>query len=142
MAFEGLSAETIEVLVFAANEASRQDHVEIGTDHLLIGLLLAKKSVVAKTLTSAGLNVEAVRNRLIGERKPKVTATHSPELTAIIDQAAGEARNLNSQFMCPEHLLLAICFDSSCRANKALAANDLRGHDVSSALLKALNKGI
>lgn len=66
-----LSMAAKRVLAFAADESSRLKHPHIGTEHLLLGLLLEEASVAADLLRGMGLSVEKVRDDLV---KPRVGA--------------------------------------------------------------------
>jgi ATP-dependent Clp protease ATP-binding subunit ClpC len=55
------SAETVEALQFAAEEADRLLHKDIGPEHLLLGLLRAEGSLAASVLISLGLRIQDVR---------------------------------------------------------------------------------
>ena len=59
-----LSHECKRVLAFAAEEAERLSHKHIGTEHLLLGLLLRHDCVAAEILRGLGLSVEKVREDL------------------------------------------------------------------------------
>ena len=55
------SPETKNVLHFAVQEADRLQHREIGTAHLLLGLLREERSVAASILNDRGLRLASVR---------------------------------------------------------------------------------
>ena len=55
------SASCERALQYAAEEADRESHKYIGTDHLLLGLLREERSVAADVLTAKGLRIEAIR---------------------------------------------------------------------------------
>ena len=55
------SPETKRVLEFAGQEADRLGHGDIGTEHLLLGLLRGETSVAGEILTARGLRLDRVR---------------------------------------------------------------------------------
>ena len=59
------SAAAKRVLQHAAQEADRLSHDYIGTEHLLLGLLREQGSVAADVLTSRGLRLDRVRERIV-----------------------------------------------------------------------------
>ena len=68
------SAAAKHVLEHAAQEADRLSHDYIGTEHLLLGLLREQGSLAADVLTSRGLQLDRVRERIVeflsdGERR-------------------------------------------------------------------------
>jgi ketosteroid isomerase-like protein len=59
------SAGSKRVLQFAAEEADRLGHPDIGPEHLLLGLLREADSPAASVLTRHGLELEAVRSEVV-----------------------------------------------------------------------------
>jgi len=59
------SAAVMHVLQHTAQEASRLSHEYIGTEHLLLGLLREQGSLAADVLTSRGLHLDRVRERIV-----------------------------------------------------------------------------
>ncbi len=66
-----LSQESKRVLAYAAEEAERLAHKQIGTEHLLLGLLREEKCFAAEILSGCGLRPSAFREEL--SRAPLVT---------------------------------------------------------------------
>jgi uncharacterized protein (TIGR03435 family) len=59
------SASCERALQYAAEEADRLLHSYVGTEHLLLGLLLEERSVAAEMLAARGLRIEAVREAIV-----------------------------------------------------------------------------
>ena len=59
------AGETQAVLRAAAEEADRLHHSYIGTEHLLLGLLVVENSRAATVLTGRGLRLDDVRQRIV-----------------------------------------------------------------------------
>jgi ATP-dependent Clp protease ATP-binding subunit ClpC len=59
------SKDTQRVLVLAEEEADRLGHGYIGTEHLLLGLLRAERSVAGSVLTAHRLRADPVRKNLV-----------------------------------------------------------------------------
>jgi len=55
------SAETTRVLQYTAEEADLLHHAQIGTEHLLLGVLREERSVAASILTRHGVTLERTR---------------------------------------------------------------------------------
>jgi hypothetical protein len=71
------TADTRQVLLFAAEEADRLSHSYIGTEHLLLAILREERSVAGSILMDRGLRLDAVRDavvQLLNER-PAVAAS-------------------------------------------------------------------
>lgn len=60
------SEQLSRALNFAAEEADRLRQSHIGTEHLLLGLLREGTSPAAATLTAQGLELEKVRQQILG----------------------------------------------------------------------------
>jgi hypothetical protein len=59
------SASCERALQYAAEEADRLLHNNVGTEHLLLGLLREERSVAAEVLAAKGLRIEAVREAIV-----------------------------------------------------------------------------
>jgi uncharacterized protein (TIGR03435 family) len=59
------SASCQRALQYAVEEADRLLHNEVGTEHLLLGLLREDRSVAAHVLAARGLTIEAVREAIV-----------------------------------------------------------------------------
>jgi hypothetical protein len=59
------SAAVHRVLQHTAQEADRLSHDYIGTEHLLLGLLREQRSFAAEVLSSRGLRLDRVRERIV-----------------------------------------------------------------------------
>jgi ATP-dependent Clp protease ATP-binding subunit ClpC len=59
------SPEMKRVLLFAAEEADRLLHDDIGPEHLLLGLLREERSTAASILIAHGLRIDAARTTLV-----------------------------------------------------------------------------
>ena len=59
-----LSNECKRILAYAAEEAERLNHRNIGTEHLLLGILREEKSLAAEILRERGLSLNTIREEL------------------------------------------------------------------------------
>jgi hypothetical protein len=105
--------EAQQVMALARGEAQRFDHIYIGTEHLLLGLLRLDSSVV--TLVLANLRVETPRVRsavefIIGRGETMIMGEIglTPRAKKVVELATDEARRLNHHAIAPEHLLLGL----------------------------------
>src|SRR5579872_3614412 len=60
--------ETKRILHFAAEESDRLLHTDIGTEHLLLGILREDGCHAAQLLIRRGLRIEAARERIVAMR--------------------------------------------------------------------------
>ncbi len=98
-----LSNESKRVLAYAAEEAELLSSREIGTEHLLLGLLREEKSFAAQILRERGLELPAAREKV--QRMPKGD-------TRLYAEAGGLRRPAPTS---NDHRVSAIFLDVSCR---------------------------
>lgn len=67
-----LSQECKRVLAYAAQEAERLSHKQVGTEHLLLGLLREEKCFAAEILHQYGLDLSTMREELARTAPPEV----------------------------------------------------------------------
>jgi len=101
------------VLSLAHQAAERVHHAQIGTEHLLIGLVEEEGGVAGRVLREMGLDVERVRemvNRLSGEGHAETPdkIELAQETQQVLEYAIEEARRLGHHYIGTEHLLLGL----------------------------------
>lgn len=140
---EGLSEETRRVIELALEEALRLGHPEIGTEHLLLGILLEGGSTAAELLIDSGVEVDDVREIVGGaagdEGDPEVELPFTPRAKACLRRAIREARRFGSERAEPEHLLLSILGDEDGVAARSLVECDVSIDDVREAIESILS---
>lgn len=62
---ENYSVEAQRVVALATTEARRLDHARVGTEHLLLGLLLDDDGEAAELLRAAGAHLPAARHKVV-----------------------------------------------------------------------------
>jgi hypothetical protein len=62
--FERYTEKARRTIFFAAEEADRLGHRSVGTEHLLLGMLLMKGSLAAEILQARGLKLTQIRRQL------------------------------------------------------------------------------
>lgn len=87
-----LSAEAKHVLTYAADEADRLNHMFIGTEHLLLGLLRTEHTVAAQVLVDLGIDLEMVRQELRDSKTETTLGTVGP--IEEMRRLAADARSL------------------------------------------------
>lgn len=100
------------VLSLAHQEAERLRHNYIGTEHLLLGLILEEGGVAGRVLRELGLEVSRVQDfveRLTGYgeyRGAKLDLT--PGMQRVLELAIEEAQKMGHHYIGTEHLLLGL----------------------------------
>ena len=113
--FDKFTERARQVMTYAQEEAIEFNHNYIGTEHLLLGLIRDQEGLGAKALTNLGVELEAVRGRvlqIIGRGNtavsPDAKVGLTPRAKKAIDLAVDEARRLNHSYIGTEHLLLGM----------------------------------
>jgi ATP-dependent Clp protease ATP-binding subunit ClpA len=112
--FERFTDQARRVVVLAMEEARRLNHLHIGTEHLLLGLLREPASVATEVLVSLGVSVEEVRvgvEERIGRGQTAPPDGHmpfTPRAKKALELSAREAKQLQHHYVGTEHLLLGL----------------------------------
>jgi hypothetical protein len=105
-----LSKRAQRVLALASEESRRIGCDHVGSDHLLLGLLVYGEGSGAAILASAGLSVEAVRGRITAVWcTPEVAPNgYGPSMHNILRLSAHPAETLGHPEIEPEHFVLGL----------------------------------
>ncbi len=118
------------VLSLAQDEAERLQHHQIGTEHLLLGLMREEGGVAGRVLRDLGLDlrrVEELVTRLsTSEGKTYTQLDLSPGTKKVLELAVDEARRMGHHYIGTEHLLLGLV-----RQQEGIALDVLRRLGVS-----------
>ncbi|MFS0562391.1 ATP-dependent protease ATP-binding subunit ClpC [Terribacillus sp. 179-K 1B1 HS] len=130
MMFGRFTERAQKVLALAQEEAVRLGHNNIGTEHILLGLVSEGEGIAAKALTTLGLETERIQEeveQLIG-RGQKITGTpyYTPRAKKVIELSLDEARKLGHSYVGTEHILLGLI-----REGEGVAARVLNNLGVS-----------
>lgn len=136
--------ETKEVISMAIAEARKFGHRYVGTEHLVLALLQVEGGVPAKVLKEQGVELEALRERVLSMLRADVDEAHdlshsrhgdfewvhqqelakafrSPKFWHTMILAVDSANRLGAGELEPQHLLLALLRDESTGVAKMLA---------------------
>lgn len=129
-----------KALEHAQTEAKKLRHRTVGTEHILLGLVIEEDGIAGKTLREASLTAQDVRDEIehlvdygpnqMGQAEAELeelVLPYSPRARQIMSYAADEARKLNSPLIGTEHLLLGLLRDENI---------------LSSQIMKNLNLGL
>ena len=102
-----------QVVVLAGEEARTLKHGQIGTEHLLLGLLREQESTAAHVLESFDLTLERARGEVVrivgvGEQAHAGQLPLTDPAKRVLELALQEAVNLGHNYVGTEHLLLAV----------------------------------
>ncbi|MGH4052292.1 MAG: ATP-dependent Clp protease ATP-binding subunit [Clostridium sp.] len=118
MMFNKFTERAQKVLVYAQEEAQQLKHGYVGTEHILLGVLREQDGLCKKSLNDMRVSSEAVKKLVVeyeGEgdvemRRNEIPLT--PRTKRLLELSLLEARNLNHNYISPEHILLALIKES------------------------------
>ena len=135
--FERFTASARRVVVLAQDEARALDHDHIGTEHLLLALVLADEGIAAGALVSLGAGRQALRaevERAVGDGQhaPSGRIPMTPRLSKVFELSGTEALLLNHEYIAPAHLLMGLIREGGgtaveCLTALGIALDQLRG---------------
>ncbi len=100
------------VLSLAHQEAERLRHSYIGTEHLLLGLILEEGGVAGRVLRELGLEASRIREVITRVSGPGKSTGETLELTPgtqqVLEKAIEEAQHLGNHNIGTEHILLGL----------------------------------
>ncbi|AQS54502.1 MAG: ATP-dependent protease ATP-binding subunit ClpC [Novibacillus thermophilus] len=130
MMFGRFTERAQKVLALSQEEAARLGHNNIGTEHILLGLVREGEGIAAKALIGLGLNLEKIQNEveaLIGRGQEQLgTPAYTPRAKKVIELSMDEARKLGHTYVGTEHILLGLI-----REGEGVAARVLNNLGVS-----------
>src|ERR1051326_1102080 len=111
--FDKFTERARKVLSLAQEEAQRFNHNYIGTEHLLLGLVLEGEGVASQALLDLSADQNKIRSAvefIIGRGERTVTGDIglTPRAKKVIELAVDEARRRNDANIGTEHLLLGL----------------------------------
>ncbi len=130
MMFGRFTERAQKVLALSQEEAVRLGHNNIGTEHILLGLVREGEGIAAKALQSLGVEVEKIQEeveKLIGVGKQPMQSIHyTPRAKKVVELSQDEARKLGHSYVGTEHILLGLI-----REGEGVAARVLNNLGVS-----------
>ncbi|GAA0323060.1 ATP-dependent protease ATP-binding subunit ClpC [Bacillus carboniphilus] len=130
MMFGRFTERAQKVLALSQEEAMRLGHSNIGTEHVLLGLVREGEGIAAKALYGLGLSPDKIQKEvenLIGRGKDQSQNIHyTPRAKKVIELSMDEARKLGHSYVGTEHILLGLI-----REGEGVAARVLNNLGVS-----------
>jgi ATP-dependent Clp protease ATP-binding subunit ClpB len=139
-----LTQKSQEALAEAQTIAFEAGQIETDEEHLLLALLEQEDGLIPRLISAAGADVAAIQDELLAEiaRKPRVTSAGAPQgqvlvsrsLSALLDNAAREAKRMKDSYVSVEHLVLALAEDTRRPAGRILQSRGVTRESFLSAL--------
>ncbi|RAS85605.1 ATP-dependent protease ATP-binding subunit ClpC [Priestia endophytica] len=130
MMFGRFTERAQKVLALAQEEALRLGHNNIGTEHILLGIVREGEGIAAKALLALNLGTDKVQKEvesLIGRGQEVAQTVHyTPRAKKVIELSMDEARKLGHSYVGTEHILLGLI-----REGEGVAARVLNNLGVS-----------
>ncbi len=125
--FERFTDRARRVVVLAQEEARRLGHGHIGTEHILLGLILEEDGVAGRALRAFDIGGERVRNAVEeiigrGDESPGGHIPFTPRAKKVLELSLREALGLHHTYIGTEHILLGLL-----REGEGVAAQVLTG---------------
>jgi ATP-dependent Clp protease ATP-binding subunit ClpC len=147
--FQRFTEPARHVVVLAQEEARALGHEQLGTEHLLLGLLRARDGLASRVLRSLGLTIDDVQAQVIRirGRGPGETGAIGGQLSftqraqRTLELALREALSLGHGFIGTEHILLGIARNGENTATRVLRELGAEPRAVRAEVLRLLSGG-
>ena len=134
-----------QVLALAREEADRMNHNFVGTEHLLLGLIVLGQGVAVNVLRRKGVNLERMRGEIKGfvgvgpDQKIIGNIPYTPRVKKVLALAAKEMRALNHTYLGTEHILLGLLSEGDGVAGRVLQSVGVDLEQTRKEVLKELD---
>src|SRR5690606_29887840 len=112
MMFGRFTERAQKVLALSQEEAIRLGHGNIGTEHILLGLVREGEGIAAKALYGLSLSPDKIQKEVekrIGRGDENSQNIHyTPRAKKVIELSMDEARKLGHSYVGTEHILLGL----------------------------------
>ena len=118
-------------IALSTRTANELGHNYVGTEHLLVGLLLEEEGVAARVLDANGVTADKVKeliSQLIFPNQNVGTigeTVYTPGAVRVLNQSYREAVRFKAPLIGTEHLLIAMIRESDCAAVRLLNTMDV-----------------
>lgn len=118
-------------IALSTQASSELGHNYVGTEHLLVGLLLEEEGVAARVLDANGVKADKVKeliSQLIFPNQNVGTigeTVYTPGAVRVLNQSYREAVRFKAPLIGTEHLLIAMIRESDCAAVRLLNTMDV-----------------
>jgi ATP-dependent Clp protease ATP-binding subunit ClpC len=145
--FERFTDRSITVIIAAQGEARRLKQSVVGTELILLGLVLEDKGPAVTLLAQAGITSDNVRSQveeLLAERRGRTPTEipFTPKAKMILEQAVALSQELQTDRIDPEHLLLSLTQDDDNEARHILENLGADLDQLAAELLKQLRQPV
>jgi hypothetical protein len=128
------------VLALASEESRRMRCEHVGSDHLLLGVLVSDEGSGVAVLSGAGLSLAAVRDRItaVGSAPEDAPNGYGPSMRNVLRFSSHHADSLGHAEIEPEHFVLGLLDEADGPAIRTLEYFRVDVERVRAALLKRM----
>jgi ATP-dependent Clp protease ATP-binding subunit ClpA len=143
--FNNFTPRAQQILALARREADRFHHAFLGTEHLLLGLIVLGQGTGLAVLRNMGVSLDTLRmevEKQIGrgpDRKAVGNVPYTPRVKKVLRLAAQEAKSLHHTYVGTEHILLGLLREDDGVAARVLKGPGLNLEEVRQNILKELD---
>jgi ATP-dependent Clp protease ATP-binding subunit ClpA len=111
--FERFTDQARRVVVQAQEEARNLGHNYIGTEHILLGLLVEREGLAAQALSTLGISLDTAREQVVeiagaGTGQLSGHVPFTPRTKKVLELSLREAQRLGHDHIGTEHILLGL----------------------------------
>jgi hypothetical protein len=144
-AFSRFSDRARLVVVLAQDEARRLGHNYIGTEHLLLGLLVEGEGIGARALQGAGITLDTARAGVeeivgCGQETPGGHLPFVSRAKKVLELALRESLRLNHNHIGTEHILLGLLREGEGAGAQIIAAAGVQPDQLRDSVLALFNR--
>ncbi|MDR2673116.1 MAG: ATP-dependent Clp protease ATP-binding subunit [Coriobacteriales bacterium] len=145
MSFDRFTDKARTVLAQAQEEARSLGQTNVGTEHLLLGLLREKEGLAAQALESLNVSYGEVLSQVKSivtttDNQPTGHLAFTPRVKRVLEFALRETMQLGQSYISTEHLLLGIVREGNGQAIQALSQMGIDGAMIKKAIVELLQK--
>ncbi|GFR52667.1 hypothetical protein Agub_g15261 [Astrephomene gubernaculifera] len=125
--FERFTERSIKTVMIAQTEAKAFGHMEVNTEHILLGLV-AEESLSKNGYLNSGVSSERAKatvEAMFGRKRPITNGESIPfsrDVRKMFEAATHECKRSNVNFISPEHILLAMLSMADCNGRRVLTS--------------------
>jgi ATP-dependent Clp protease ATP-binding subunit ClpC len=126
--FERFTPEARAVVVLAQDQARGLGHAQVGTEHLLLGLIAEERGTAGRAFAKLGVTLDAARDGIMALVRPGAPAPpeeqipFSPRAKGTLEASLRQAIGLKDTFIGTDHILLALLIERDGRTASVFAS--------------------
>jgi ATP-dependent Clp protease ATP-binding subunit ClpA len=125
---ERFSPEAREVVALAQDQARKLGHAQVGTEHLLLGLIAEETGAAGRAFAKLGVTIDAARDAVMAlvrpgeEIPPEQQIPFSPRAKGTLEASLRQAMGFKDTSIDTEHILLALLIERDGRTASVFAS--------------------